>query len=237
MSKEILAIVNAPVMWACAILLVGLVVVQSAVYVRMCFKEAAYIGYPTENLKKSFKLGMVTGFGPSLTSVVAMISMMTIVGSPITWMRLSIIGAVPTELGVASLTSQSQDLVMGGPGFTVPVISLIFLMMAITGTGWLLVVIFTTPSMGKIRTNLEKKDVVWFGVFTTATSIGLFSNLASQQLVKGGLGTYVASLSAFACMYLTHQVFGKKNKTLKSYALTISMVVGMIIASVVAPIY
>lgn len=225
MTQELMSIINSGAMWGFAIILVVLVLVQVVLYVRMSYKEAKIIGYDTKNLNKSFRLGVVTGFGPALTSVVAMISMMTIIGSPITWMRLSIIGAVPTELGVASLTSMSLGLKLGGEGFDIKVVSLIYLMMAITGTGWLLVTIFLTPSMGKIRAAIGKRDTVWLAVFTTATTVGLFSNLAAQQLVGGGAGTFAAAIAGFVIMML---VGSTKNKTLRSYALTIAMVAGIV---------
>jgi hypothetical protein len=236
MSSELMTIVNSGAMWVCSVILILLVVVQAGLYFRLCAKEARIINYDQKNLKKSFRLGMITAFGPALTNVVAMISMMTIIGSPITWMRLSIIGAAPTELGVAALTAQSLGLTLGNPGaFDVKAVSLIFLMMAITGTGWLLVVIFLTPSMGKIRIVFERRDVKWVSLFTAAATVGLFSNLSAQQLVKGGVGTYCCTIAAFVTMILTHNVLGKKYPLLKSYSMTISMVIGMAAGGIVAP--
>ena len=236
MSNELMAIVNSGPMWLFATILILLVIVQSALYIRLCAREARIIGYDQKNLYKSLRIGMLTAFGPALTNVVAMISMMTVIGSPITWMRLSIIGAAPTELGVAALTAQSRGLALGTPGaFDVKVLSLIFLMMAITGTGWLLVVIFFTPSMGKIREKFERKDVKWVTLFTTAATVGLFSNLSSQQLVKGGIGTYYSTFAAFMTMIFTHNIIGKKKPLIRSYALTISMVVGMVVGGIVSP--
>jgi len=236
MSKELMEIVNSGPMWICSIILVSLVIVQAALYIRLCAKEARIIGYEQKNLFKSLQLGMITALGPALTNVVAMISMMTVLGSPITWMRLSIIGAAPTELGVAALTAQSQGLAMGNPGaFDVKVVSLIFLMMAITGTGWLLVLIFLTPSMGKIREKFERRDVKWVTLFTVAATVGLFANLSSQQLVRGGIGTYCSTFSAFIAMVLTHNVLGKKYPLLRSYSMTISMIIGMVVGGIVAP--
>lgn len=235
MDSELMGIINSLPMWSFAALLVLLVLFQSAMFFRLCKKEADAIGYPRENLKSSFKIGMITAFGPSLSNIVAMISMMAVIGSPITWMRLSIIGAAPTELGVATLTAQSQGLAFGEGGFTVGIISLIFLMMAIVGTGWLLVVITTTSSMGKIRAKFIEKDKVWFSVLTSATTIGLFSNLAAQQLAKFSVGLYAAVLTSFAVMFVLYKILGDKYPGLKKYSLTIAMVAGVIIGGLINP--
>ncbi|MDL2258936.1 DUF5058 family protein [Eubacteriales bacterium OttesenSCG-928-K08] len=229
MTAELGNIINSGAMWACAIFLVLLVLAQAVLYIRLAYKEAKTIGYDTANLRKSFRLGMITGFGPALTGVVAMVSMMTLIGSPITWMRLSIIGAVPTEMGVASVTAQSLGITLGGESVDIKVISLIYLMMAIAGTGWLLVTVILTPRMGELRERIGKKDSRWLIVFTAATTIGLFANLAAQQLTTGGFGAVAAAISGFGVMFFLHNIVGKKSKGIKNYALTISMVVGIVL--------
>lgn len=232
MSQSLLELANSGIMWVFAIVVVLIVLVQSALFIRLSFKEAQAIGYSKDNLKKSFKLGAITGVGPALAGVVAMISMMTILGSPITWMRLSVIGAVPTEMGVASLTSMSLGLTLGGEGFDIKALSLVFMMMAITGSGWLIATIVLTPSMGKMRNKMGKKDTGWLAALTLAITVGLFSNLAAQQMASGGIGTLVAAAGGFGVMYLTHNVLGKKSKGLRSYALAIAMVAGIVLGIV-----
>lgn len=236
MSAEILAIINSVPMWIFASILVALVLVQSGLFLRLCVKEAKVIDYPVDKLKSSFKVGFITAFGPSLANVVAMVSMMTVIGSPITWMRLSIIGAAPTELGVATITLHSQGFTDGlaAQGIPLSVISLVFLMMSVVGTGWLLVVILGTPSMGKLRAKIIEKDKVWFSLLTTATTVGLFANLGSQQLLTVSVSKYAALISAFFTTFIMERTINKTKPAMKQYSLTISIIVAMIVGGLLA---
>jgi len=236
MSAETLKILNSFPMWIFAAILVGLVLVQSGLFLRLCVKEAKVIDYPVEKLKTSFKVGFITAFGPALANVVAMVSMMTVLGSPLTWMRLSIIGAAPTELGAATITLHSQGFTDGLAAQNIPmsVISLIFLMMSIVGTGWLLVVILGTPSMGKLRAKIIDKDKVWFSILTTASTVGLFANLGSQQLLTVSVSKYAALASAFITTFVMDRTIIKKKPALKQYSLTISIIVAMLVGGLLA---
>ena len=224
-------------MWIFAALLVALVLFQAGLFLRLCRKEAQAIHYPQKDLKSGFKIGMITALGPSLSNVVTMISMMAVIGSPITWMRLSIIGAAPTELGVAAATTQSLGFTgLNDPGVDLAALALVLLMMAIVGTGWLLVVLLATPSMGKIRAKLIERDKVWFGILTSATTIGLFSNLAAQELKIVSFSKYASVISAFITMFVLYKVLGDKKPGLKKYGLTIAIVVGVVIGGLTAPL-
>lgn len=231
MSQELMNICNSAPLWIFAVILVLLVLAQSGLFMRLCFKEAKAINYPAESVKSSFKIGMSAAFGPALSNFLAMLSMMAVVGSPITWMRLSIIGAATTELGVATITASvlGMDGLAGlaTPANNISVISLIFLMMAIVGSGWLLVCILAMPSMNAIRAKVIEKDPKWFAALTGAASIGLFSNMAAQQVQVFAIGKYFALFVAFIVMYLCNNVLGKKNDFWKKNAMTFSILLGM----------
>ena len=82
---KILEISNSWPLWALCGILVTWVVVQAGLYVRLCRKEADHIGYPQKKLNTAIVNGMVTAIGPGLAGVVVMISMMAVIGGPITW--------------------------------------------------------------------------------------------------------------------------------------------------------
>lgn len=99
---DYLQIANSWPVWLCAGACVAIIVVQAVVFAKLCYKNAPLVGLSKADCTKSFKCGMVTAVGPSLSCFIGAISMITVVGGPLAWMRLSMIGAAATELTAAS---------------------------------------------------------------------------------------------------------------------------------------
>ena len=86
---DYLQIANSWPVWLC----VAIIVVQAVAFAKLCYKNAPLVGLSKADCSKSFKCGMVTAIGPSLSCFIGAISMITVVGGPLAWMRLSMIGA------------------------------------------------------------------------------------------------------------------------------------------------
>lgn len=95
---DYLQIANSWPVWLCAGACVAFIVVQAVAFAKLCYKNAPLVGLSKADCSKSFQCGMVTAIGPSLSCFIGAISMITVVGGPLAWMRLSMIGAAPTEL-------------------------------------------------------------------------------------------------------------------------------------------
>ncbi len=232
---EILAISNAWPLWVLCAILVVWVTIQAYLFVRLCYKEARRIKYPEENLGKAIRVGMVTAIGPAIAGVVVMISMMAVIGGPITWQRLSIIGAAQTELTAANIAAQAMGTELGGGGFTVTTLALCFLVMAINGCGWLAMTAIATPSMETVRHKLSGGDVAWLGLLSAGATIGLFANFAGGGIVAGG-GRLAAVIGGFCTQLVIDHVIAPKAPWIKGYAIAIALIVGIIIAYTVAPV-
>lgn len=235
MGQELYAIANSAPLWILGAILIIFVLIQNTLYLRLAKKEADVIQYPAEKLKQSMKVGAITAIGPALANIVAMVSMMAALGSPVGWMRLSVIGTATTELGVATIVSLSSGLTgFTDPNMTVSIFALILLMMAVVCSGWLLVVIIATPAMGSIRAKIIEKDKTWASVLSTATMVGLFSNLAALQLKTPNAAMYSSVAAAFIVMFLIQTVAAKKNPKIKMYALAISLIAGLLVGGVIS---
>ena len=93
---DYLQIANSWPVWLCAGACVAFIVVQAVAFAKLCYKNAPLVGLSKADCSKSFQCGMVTAIGPSLSCFIGAISMITVVGGPLAWMRLSMIGAAPT---------------------------------------------------------------------------------------------------------------------------------------------
>jgi hypothetical protein len=233
--QELLAISNSWPLWIICGILVVVVVIQSMLFVRLCRKEADYIGFPQKKLNTAIINGMVTAIGPALAGVVVMISMMALIGGPITWQRLSIIGAAQTELAVANIGANAMDLELGGPGYNMAALTMCFLLMGINGCGWLLMTTLFTGSMEKVRQKVAGGDAKWLGLLSAGATIGLFSNFASQRLIMVG-GQMTAVAAGFIAQLLLDRLVASKYPWIKSYSLGIALIIGMVVAYQVSPV-
>lgn len=146
---DYLQIANSWPVWLCAGACVAIIVVQAVAFAKLCYKNAPLVGLSKADCSKSFKCGMVTAIGPSLSCFIGAISMITVVGGPLAWMRLSMIGAAPTELTAATTGAAAYGVELGGAGYDIYAMANSWLTMALNGCGWLLVVVLLTPAAMK----------------------------------------------------------------------------------------
>ena len=111
---DYLQIANSWPVWLCAGACVAFIVVQAVAFAKLCYKNAPLVGLSKADCSKSFQCGMVTAIGPSLSCFIGAISMITVVGGPLAWMRLSMIGAAPTELTAATTGAAAYGVELGG---------------------------------------------------------------------------------------------------------------------------
>ena len=146
---DYLQIANSWPVWLCAGACVAIIVVQAVAFAKLCYKNAPLVGLSKADCSKSFKCGMVTAIGPSLSCFIGAISMITVVGGPLAWMRLSMIGAAPVELTAATTGAAAYGVELGGAGYDIYAMANSWLTMALNGCGWLLVVVLLTPAAMK----------------------------------------------------------------------------------------
>lgn len=236
MDPNVLAIANQPMLWFICGILVVLVVIQAAWFVKLCKKEAVAIGYDVKNVNQAVKTGMVTALGPAFAGFIVMVGMMSVVGGPITWQRLSIIGAAQTELTAAQLAAQAMGLELGGPGYDVSALTLGFFVMGLNGCGWLLMTAVATGSMESVRQKMAGGDPKWLTILSSAITCGLFGNLVAQRLLMGK-GQMIAAFVGFACQIFLDRVVGPKVPAIKSLALGISLIVAILAAAIFYPLH
>lgn len=235
MSSELIAIANSWQLWVLCGILVVIVVIQAFMFIRQSKKEAIAIGFDSKRLNKAVGNGMVTAIGPGLAGIVVMISMMAVMGGPITWQRLSIIGAAQTELSVAKIGADAMGVTFGGPDFGMSALTLGFLLMGINGCGWLLMTTLCTGSMETVRTKLSGGNPAWLGLLSAGATSALFSHFSAQQIIKGA-GPAAACISGFAVQFLIDRLIAPKAPWIKGYAITFALIIGMIVGYIVQPV-
>lgn len=113
---DYMAIANGAVVWILCILVVGLVLVQSAVFMRRGWKRSLELGVSPEVLKKASMSSVLISIIPTIPVILILLVMLPILGLPLPWLRLSIIGSGAIELLAATTGAEAvgEEFVAGG---------------------------------------------------------------------------------------------------------------------------
>lgn len=234
---DYLTISNLPIFWVLAGVTVIVSAVQAILYIREANKATKACQLDPQLPKTAFKIGFVSAIGPALGVFVVMVGLMSAIGGPIAWLRLSIIGAAATELSAATLGAQACGLTgLSDPNYSLMVLAVSWFGMALNGAGWLLFTGVATPGLEKLRDKMSGGDMGWLAAMSAACSIGIFAYLNANQMIGGGpsinIGNTWACLSGAICMMLIGKVVVPKVPKLAEYSLGIAMIVGIALAIV-----
>jgi hypothetical protein len=223
-------------MWFLCSFTVIIAAVQAVLFIRAANKATKECRIDPEIPKKAFRIGLVTAIGPALGVFIVMVGLMSAIGGPMSWLRLSIIGAAPTELAAATNGATAAGVTLGGEGYTLEILAVSWFAMALNGAGWLLVTGVATPSLEVLRDKLSGGDTQWLGYMSAACSIGVYgylniNSIVSKGFLNGGpvisIGNLVAVVSGALCMMALGKWVTPKHPKLAEYSLGIAMLFGI----------
>ncbi len=224
------SVMNSPGMWVASSIMVLVVLVQSALFLREGFKAAGKLGMPRENCIKGMRAAMITAIGPSLGPVIILLALLAVLGGPTTWMRMNDIGAARTELAMSALSTKVIGVDMKSAAFDLKAFSYSIWGMAMNNAGWMLVALIFIKRMNKTIAKMNQKyNPAWVKLIMTGAAIGLFASLWAPALIRGG-GQLFAGVISFISMFLISKYAGKYPR-LQEPALGIAMLIGMFAAA------
>lgn len=230
MPEEIIEIASSLTLWVIAFVLIGIVIFQSIMFIRIARKSAPEVGLTKEDMKKAVKVSFVTSIGPSLAIGIVVISLITLLGSPMVLARLGIIGSAQTETGAAEVGAKVAGIPLGSDLFTTEAFTLVVWTMSVGAVGWLLFVFLFTKTMGKIQHTVLMKHPKKMTLITMAAMIGAFGALAMEQMIVSP-SYFVTGIVSILTMYLMQFLtvkLGDKGNWIKEWSLGIAILVGMI---------
>lgn len=243
MSPEVLQVANSKMLWVISFSIVFVVLVQALLFARLSYKVAGELGYPRVKCNEALRTGLISAIGPSIAIFVVMVGMMSVVGTPITWLRLSIIGSASTELTAATVGAQAAGVEFGSSEYDLYALSTSFWTMAVNGTGWLLITALFTHKLEDIRLKIGGGNPVWLGILSVAAALGAFGylnmNLAVgairniNKAAAGAAGPIYAIIAGLVSMLAVTKI-AHKLPWLREYTLGIAMIIGMAFAAALA---
>lgn len=223
MSSELNAIVNSPGMWLVSSLMIIVIIVQSAIYMRLAWKEAERLGISKEKRIASIRSATITAIGPTMSPVIIMMALIVVLGAPTTWMRMNDIGAARTELAMVTMAHN----VGGVDPNSIKGFAFALWGMAINNAGWMFVALALTHKMNGVVDKMNQKyDPNLVKILISGSTIGLFSFLLARPLVPFKPTIWTTAIVSALTMMVINVVF-KKYPRIQELSLGISMLAGM----------
>lgn len=228
--QEYLKVANDPWMWIMAVPIVALTGIQAYIFTKKAYKasEMGAVNLTKEQCFKAFKVGAISAVGPAVAVFIVMLGMMAVIGGPMSWLRLSIIGAAPTELTASTIGAKAMGIEFGSSEYGLTAFASSVWTMTLNGCGWLLFCGLFTHRLDVIKDKVARGDTNLMGEICGAAILGTAGYLLTGHLLAGGARLIAGVASAIAMAVLV--IFSDKMPKLKEYNLGIAMVIGMAIA-------
>lgn len=217
-------------MWIAAVPITVVVVIQAIIFYKRAMDSAKLVDLSMDDAKRAFKVGAVSAIGPAMGVFVVMLGLMSAIGGPLAWMRLSIIGAAPTELAAAEMAAKGMGTTMGGADYGLIEFSNAAWVMALNGGAWLLFTGLFTDKLDGLTKKVSGGDSKKIGILMIAAASGAFAYFFGNELFKirdPENKTFAVAALAGAVSMMVLERMAKKYPKLAEYNLGVSMIIGM----------
>lgn len=243
--NDYLASVNSGVFYMLVALVLLFMTLMCAVFLVKSYRAGVKIGMDEKKLKKTITASATFTLLPSISILLGVIALSGTLGVPLSWLRLSVIGALQYELNVAEIAAQSVGLSGLQVGeMNMPAFVTIALVMTLGILGGVICCIFFLKRyLGKVQ-KAPKKETSGkpgFGAHaTTAMFVGLcaayIGAYVGKAIPREGMDVMpiIVALIAAAAMGVFEFFIQKKGKVvLENFSLAASMLVAMAAAVVI----
>ncbi len=223
---DYLTAANDPILWFFTIPTIAMVVLQAVLFVKYSYKASPLVKLNRNECKTAFKIGCVSAIGPAFGVVTVMLGMIAILGTPITWQRLSMVGNAQQEMMMATIGAQVYGTEIGAKAYGIEQFIGSVWMQTLHGCNWMIAVILVLHKMEDVRTKLSKHDINLLPIIGSAALAGVIAMLGITQ-AKGSNANVISLLLAAGYMVLL-QLIGKKVNKIKEYSVGLAMLASML---------
>ena len=110
MNSEYFSQANGPVLWIACIPAVFIVMFECILFYRKSKKQAIELQIDPKLIKTSMKSSAISAIGPCVVVIATVLSLISYVGTPLAWMRNSIIGNAQEELLAANFAANGMGM-------------------------------------------------------------------------------------------------------------------------------
>lgn len=216
-------------------LLLVAVIVQSLVYMRKARDHGLEIGLEKGQMRKGLTTGITISILPTLPVLIVLLSLMPLLGIPLPWLRLSIIGSAYYETYAATTALECV-----GEAFEVGAFSAYGWIAAawVMTVGGSACILWSSLAIKPISALYEKAEKFDMNLVLTIGG-GCLAGIMAYVSVNYGLSAvstkgvvFLTSFAVGALMVLIHKKLPAA-KWISDLTMTVSMVVAMVVACIV----
>lgn len=225
-----LDIANSPLMFALCFVVIAIVVVQAALFIRTAWRRGIDLGMEPALMKKAMTNAALFSIIPSLPIIIMLMVLSVPLGRYFPWLRLSVVGSALYESMAADAVAKDNGLAsMSDPGFTLPIFTTAMWVMTI-GIVWGIVFnIFFMRSLDRFSKKAKASNATFVPVFSAALFMGFLAVLSAPYIVNtanvtGIVAFFAACLATLACNHVAKQT---GIRSIGEFSLPISLLIGM----------
>lgn len=233
--NNFISLANSPALYLISGTIILSVALVCILFFAKSYKEGIKIGMDKKDLRKVITSSAIFTVVPSIGILLGVITLSGSLGVPIPWLRLSIVGALHYEVMSADMAGKASGLPALSPEFMTPEVLATMVMVMTIGIIW--GGLFCVIGLKKYQKTLKKStssDNRWGQILFNAVFIGLvcaFVGSSFADVRTGSFTSIIVTVVSACSMAICDYLIKKKNqKWLDSFALSISMLIGMIVA-------
>lgn len=209
------------------------ILIMCVVFLVKSYRAGIAIGMDKKVMRRAIMSSATFSVLPGVSILLGVIALSGSLGVPLSWLRLSVVGALQYELNVAEIAATG----MGLSGLKVSEMSIgAFTTIALVMTAGILSGITCCIFGLKKVQKKEKKNDSGRPGFGTYATIAMFIGLCSAYIgsyvgtwtaFKNSTPLLVAGISALAMAVFEYLIVKKKMEWLENFSIAVSMIIGM----------
>lgn len=228
MTSDAVKTINSA-LWPFAIILIGFVILQASAFLKTALNfNKKHNVLTKEEVSGAVKTGTFSVIGPAFSVVVISLTLMQLVGSAATFMRIGVIGSASYELNLANQAADAIGATLGGADMTTAVLTLCLFGMILGSAPYFLNCFLTLKPMdAAMGKPVEGNKVSFTPILGLAASIGLIGRSVTAQVVKGAPFIVASAIGCILTIAIKAYVKKTGHKGWNDWVLAICLVCGM----------
>jgi len=233
---------NSLFLYIVAAAVIMFVLAQSIFFLVRAYRRGKELGISNRKLRRTVISTAVFTIAPAVSILLGVVTLSKFLGIPLPWIRMSVIGAITYELPAATATAKALGVSLSEMITDPKTYSAIAWVMTL---GIMPSIILTPLLMNKIRggiVKLQNKDQKWGELFMASLFLGMISAFLGMVFadirtgLQGWIPIFVLLVSAVLMAVCGLLIKKAGWKWLETYAMSFSMLGGMIFAVFITPV-
>ncbi len=229
MSAEYDAVANGLIMWLACTPGILWVCFQAVLFLRKSVKDGMKMGLTQTQIKRGIRGASIASVGPCVVILSSMLSLMVIVGGPLAWLRIDVIGGVGYEIMGATFAANAMGITPGTEEMTVDYLCVASVVMTTGCLGWIIFAALFSDKMEKVNNFMAGGNKALIPIISAGCVLGCYSNLVVEQVAPLGDETVATLASAVSMIGLLLLSKTLKKRWIKDWVLSIAMLLGMML--------